>query len=88
MNSDVAIILGEDEKFRRLQPLDFARKMSQELVIDTRRVLDAEKFRNHVGITYVALGVHHVTSSKKKDDGNLHSTAFLIPESALHEISH
>lgn len=55
--ADCSIIITEWDEFRTLEPEDLKNRMRMPVLIDGRRVTDAEKFRDNV--KYAAIGLGH-----------------------------
>jgi UDPglucose 6-dehydrogenase len=55
--ADCSIIITEWDEFRTLEPEDFKNNMRMPVLIDGRRVTNAEKFRDNV--KYAAIGLGH-----------------------------
>jgi UDPglucose 6-dehydrogenase len=54
-NADCCVLVTEWDEFRKLQPEDFIRNMHQPVLIDGRRVFDAEDFKKR--LTFAAIGL-------------------------------
>jgi UDPglucose 6-dehydrogenase len=54
--SECAIVVTEWEEFRRLRPEDFLRLMKEPVVVDGRRIYDAELFSSRLRFAAVGLG--------------------------------
>jgi UDPglucose 6-dehydrogenase len=54
--SECAIVVTEWEEFRRLKPEDFLRLMKEPVVVDGRRIYDAELFSSRLRFAAVGLG--------------------------------
>jgi UDPglucose 6-dehydrogenase len=54
--SECAIVVTEWEEFRRLRPEDFLRLMKEPVVVDGRRIYDAELFSSRLRFAAVGFG--------------------------------
>jgi len=54
--SECAIVVTEWEEFKRLKPEDFLRLMREPVIVDGRRIYDAELFSSRLKFAAVGLG--------------------------------
>jgi UDPglucose 6-dehydrogenase len=55
-NTDCCIIVTEWQEFKKLKPEDFTQNMRSPILIDGRRIYNAEKFSKKLNFTAIGLG--------------------------------